>query len=315
MNQPNQHELSAGKRVTIVGVVVNAVLVVLKLVVGLLGRSQALVADGVHSISDLFTDAVVLVGLHFRGKSPDARHPFGHGRIETMASAVVGLALIGVALLLGLDAGGNIVCGHVVRPDWPPLVVAALSIVLKEALYRYTIRVGRRIHSPVVTANAWHHRSDALSSVAVLLGLIGAQIDASLAVLDPFAAILVSVLILKVGLTTIWGTLKEFTDTAPAAAVTEGIVACARAVPGVADVHDLKVRSAGGEYQMEIHVEVDGDLTVRQGHHIAQEVERCLIDEIDGMGSVIVHIDPSGGGDPPDADPPPGPPPPPGGDR
>ncbi|MBU1742986.1 MAG: cation diffusion facilitator family transporter [Proteobacteria bacterium] len=300
---------------TIVGVVVNALLVVFKLVVGLLGRSQGLVADGVHSISDLFTDAVVLVGLRFRGKSPDDRHHFGHGRIETLSSAVVGLTLIVVALILGLQAASNILSGQVARPGWPPLIVAALSIVLKEVLYRYTIKVGRRINSPAVTANAWHHRSDALSSVAVLFGIIGARIDASLAVLDPFAAILVSVLILKVGGDITWGTLKEFTDTAPDGKVSDGIVACARAVPGVTDIHDLKVRLAGGEYQMEIHVVVDGNLTVRQGHRIAKEVERCLVEEIDAMGSVIVHIDPSKDDDPSDADRPSSPPPPPGGGR
>lgn len=315
MSAQTNHDLSAGRRVTVVGVVVNALLVVFKLVVGLLGRSQGLVADGVHSISDLFTDAVVLVGLRYRGKSPDDRHHFGHGRIETLASTVIGLTLLVVALILGLQAANNIISGKVPRPGWPPLVVAALSIILKEVLFRYTIKVGRRINSPAVTANAWHHRSDALSSVAVLLGIVGARIDASLAVLDPFAAILVSILILKVGLETVWRTLREFTDTAPDGTVTDGIVACARAVPGVNDIHDLKVRSAGGEYQMEIHVEVDGDLTVRQGHLIAKEVERCLIDEIEAMGSVIVHIDPAGGDDPSDADRPPGPPPPRGGDR
>ncbi len=314
MNQQTQNEISAGMRVTIVGVVVNALLVVFKLVVGLLGKSQGLVADGVHSISDLFTDAVVLVGLRYRGKSPDVHHHFGHGRIETMASAVVGLALILVALLIGLQAAGNIISGRVARPTWPPLVVAALSIVLKEILYRYTINVGRRINSMVVTANAWHHRSDALSSVAVLLGLIGSQIDASLAVLDPFAAILVSLLILKVGVDTTWGTLKEFTDTAPDGRVSDGIMACARGVPGVADVHDLKVRSAGGRYQMEIHVVVDGSLTVRQGHQIAREVQRCLTDEIDAMGSVIVHVDPAEDNPPSDEARSPDPPPP-GGER
>jgi cation diffusion facilitator family transporter len=308
MNQETQNDISAGKRVTLIGVLVNAVLVAFKLVVGLLGRSQGLVADGVHSISDLFTDAVVLVGLRYRGKSPDDRHHFGHGRIETLASAVVGLALILVALLIGLTAASNIISGRVARPAWPALVVAALSIVLKEALYRFTINVGRRINSPAVMANAWHHRSDALSSVAVLLGLIGAQIDASLAVLDPFAAILVSLLILKVGADITWGTLKEFTDTAPDGRVSDGIVACARSVPGVADVHDVKVRSAGGRYQMEIHIVVDGSLTVRQGHRIAKEVERCLIGEINAMGSVIVHVDPAVADPPSRTDPSPGPP-------
>jgi len=302
MTAEKNQEISAGTRVTMVGVVVNALLVILKLVVGLLGRSQGLVADGVHSISDLFTDAVVLVGLRYRGKRPDDSHHFGHGRVETLSSAVVGLSLLVVALIIGLHAANNIISGQVARPGWPPLVVAALSIVLKEVLYRYTIKVGRRINSPAVTANAWHHRSDALSSVAVLLGIVGARIDASLAVLDPFAAILVSVLILKVGLDTTWGSLKEFTDTAPDGQVSDGIVACARAVPGVTDVHDVKVRSAGGQYQMEIHVVVDGSLTVSQGHLIAKEVQRCLVEEIEAMGSIIVHIDPAEDDPPPNDD-------------
>ena len=180
----------AGHRVTWTGAGVNAFLVVLKLAGGLLGNSQALVADAVHSVSDFVTDAVVLIGLSLGRRAPDESHHFGHGRIETLASALVGLSLIGVAIGLGWRAGQDILAGGGSRPTWLAVVVAAVSVVAKEVLFQLTIRVGRRIHSPVVVANAWHHRSDALSSVAVLVGVGATLIRPDWHVLDAFAALL-----------------------------------------------------------------------------------------------------------------------------
>lgn len=290
----NREKLAGqGRRVTLIGVWVNLFLIGFKTAGGLVGQSQALIADAVHSFSDLFTDLVVLIGLKIGAKAPDEKHPFGHARLETLASSIVGLVLITVAVGIGLDAGRSIYYHTEKHPTWPALLAAAVSIVAKEAVYQYTVFVGKRLKSPAIQANAWHHRSDAMSSVAVLAGVTGALINPAWHILDAYAALLVSFFILKVGLDVIWNSIQEFTDTAPEPAVMENIKACTRNVSGVIEVHDVRVRTSGGQYQMELHVVVDGRLSVVQGHHIAKEVERCLIDEIDGLDRIIVHVDPA----------------------
>lgn len=281
-----------GQKVTWVGAGFNAFLVAAKFVLGVLGRSQALIADAVHSVSDLATDAVVLLGIRAGRKEPDSDHHFGHARIETLTSAVVGIALIAVAAFLAYDAGTAIYRHSDLYPNWLAVIGAAVSIVVKEILYHYTVRVGRRIRSPAVVANAWHHRSDALSSVAVLIGVAAAQINPEWHILDAYAALVVALLIFGVGSRIIWRAIKEVTDTAPPPDVLENMRACARGVQGVIDEHDLKVRSVGGLYHLHIHITVDGNLNVREGHAIAKEVERCLLSDIENVGEVIVHVDP-----------------------
>ena len=283
----------AGQKVTWVGAIVNAFLIACKFVAGILGHSQALIADAVHSVSDLFTDIVVLLGLKVGGKAPDEEHHFGHARIETLASAVVGLALIATALYLGIEAALNIYHHAQYQPTKLALIGAGVSIALKEALYHYTVRVGRRIKSQLIVANAWHHRSDSLSSVAVFLGVGGALINPSWHILDSFAALLVSFFIVKVGLDILKDSLREFTDTAPPPEILDSISTCARGVPGVLDMHDLRVRTSGGLYQMETHIVVDGQLSVTEGHRIAKAVESCLAEEVEDLDRVIVHVDPA----------------------
>lgn len=281
-----------GRTVTIVGALVNGFLIVLKFGAGILGHSQALIADAVHSVSDLVTDVVVLVGLRMGRKAPDERHHFGHARIETLASSFVGLALIASALYIGIEAAMNIYHHTESHPTKLALIGAVLSILVKEVLYRYTLRAGRRARSKLILANAWHHRSDSLSSVAVVLGVAGSLVRPSWHALDSYAALLVSFFIIKVGLDNIWDSLHEFTDTAPSPEVLESIRSCVRGVPGVLDMHDLRVRTSGGLYQMETHIVVDGQLSVYEGHQIAKSVETCLAEEVTDLDRVIVHLDP-----------------------
>jgi len=283
----------AGRAVTLVGALVNGLLILLKFLAGVFGQSQALIADAVHSVSDLFTDVVVLFGLRIGRKAPDKEHQFGHARIETCASAIIGLALIVTALYLGIKASLNIYNHTVCHPTSLALIGAAVSIVLKEALYHYTVHTGRKIKSQLVLANAWHHRSDALSSVAVLLGVTGTLINPSWHTLDSFAALLVSLFIIKVSLDILGSSLREFTDTAPKPEILAKIHDCTLSVEGVFDIHDLRVRTSGGLYQMETHIVVDGQLTVAEGHKIAKAVENCLAEEIDDLDRVIVHVDPA----------------------
>ena len=292
MHESMTESIRDGRTVTLVGVLVNIILILLKLTTGIFGKSQALIADAVHSISDLFTDVAVLVGLQICHKPPDEKHHFGHARIETLASSFVGIVLIGTALYLGIEAAVNIYTHTESHPTTLALVGAGVSVVLKEALYQYTVRTGRRINSQLLVANAWHHRSDALSSVAVLVGVAGTQIRPSWYFLDAFAALLVSFFIVKVGLEILKEALHEFTDAAPKPEVIEQIRNRVLAVKGVNDAHDLKVRTSGGRYLMEIHIVVDGRLTVLEGHALAKTVENCLVQDVGNFDRIIVHVDP-----------------------
>ncbi len=289
-------DLRSGQRVTWAGMLVNAVLIICKFLAGIFGHSNALIADAVHSSSDFVTDVIVLVGIRIGRKAPDASHHFGHARIETIASALVGGCLTGVAVFIGYQAGIDIYHHTESHPTWLALTAAALSILAKESLYRYTVKVGRRIKSSAIVANAWHHRSDAFSSVAVLIGVAGALINPDWHILDAFAALFVAVFILKVGLEILWGAMREMVDTAPGEAEMARIHACILKVPGVMESHDVKVRSSGGFFLMQVHVVVNRTLTVAQGHRIAKEVEQCLASEFDSVGEVIVHVDPSNDG-------------------
>lgn len=282
----------AGRSVTLVGLLANSSLILLKFMAGVCGQSQALIADAVHSFSDLFTDAVVLLGIQMGRKPPDEKHQFGHARIETLASAIIGIALIGTALYLGLEASLNIYRHTEYHPTSLALIGAGVSIAVKEALYHYTVKIGRRIKSQLLIANAWHHRSDAFSSIAVFLGVAGTLVNPAWYVLDAFAALLVSFFIVKIGIDIINSCLREFIDAAPKTEVLDKIESCIRSVEGVIEMHDLRVRTFGGRFQMETHVVVNGQLTVTQGHKIAKLVESCLFEEIDDLDRVIVHVDP-----------------------
>ena len=299
MVNPPTKGVKAGQRVTLIGVVANALLIVLKFLAGIFGHSQALIADAIHSISDFFTDAVVLVGLRMGRKAPDADHHFGHARIETTASGIVGISLLAVAVFIGYDAAQDIHRHTESHPTWLAIVGASVSILVKEFLYRYTIIVGRRIRSTAVTANAWHHRSDALSSVAVLIGVTAAQIRPDWHILDAYAALLVTFFIVKVALEILRDTFREITDTAPEPEVIDNIIACIRSVPNVIEAHDLRVRTVGGRHELSVHVIVDPNLTVIEGHNAAREVEKCLLGDIEDIGEMTIHVDPVGAEDTP----------------
>lgn len=283
-----------GRRVTLVAVVVNVTLIGLKFLAGVRGHSSALIADAVHSLSDLATDIVVLFGLASGRKPPDEKHPFGHGRIETMATALVGLALIGTALGIGIQSAMDIQHHSERHPTALALWGAGISIVAKEFLYHYTVIAGRRAKSPLIIANAWHHRSDAFSSVAVLIGVAVARIHPDWHVMDAYAALLVSFFILKVGIDILKDAVRELVDAAPAPEIVEAISRIALEIPGVLSIHDLRVRSSAGQYQTEIDIVINGEQTVLEGHRIAKAVTKGLHDGIPDMGRVLVHMDPHG---------------------
>jgi cation diffusion facilitator family transporter len=291
------NDLTAGLRVTWVGLAVNVMLIGVKFWGGIVGRSQALIADAVHSISDLFGDVVVLLGLRWGRKEADEDHPYGHGRIETIAALVVGFILLLVGLGIAYESVSSIYSHRVSRPTLLAIFVAAFSIVVKEGMYWYTVIVGRRIHSTAVIANAWHHRSDALSSVAVLLGVAAAHINPNWHLADSFAALIVSFFILKVSASITWSAFKELADTVSSQEVTREIQRKAMSVAGVLDAHDIIARQSGPHLLVEMHIVVNRNMTVEQGHAIVEQVERLLIGDMKSINKVIIHVDPDTGVD------------------
>ncbi len=281
-----------GLRATIVGSIVNLLLVVFKLWVGFASRSQALVADGIHSLSDLFSDFIVILGLSWGRQVADEDHPYGHARIETISGMIVGILLILIGLGIAYSAISSIRAHDVSRPGVFAIYAAVISIVLKEGLYWYTVAVGRRLRSPALIANAWHHRSDALSSVAVLIGVGATYIRPEWHLADSLAALVVTFFILKVGGQLTWSAFRELADTAPGKEITDQLSERAYRVLGVRQVHDLKARFSGSQIFVELHIVVDPKITVEQGHAIAHEVRVRLLQEFVDVTRVIVHMDP-----------------------
>lgn len=284
--------LASGLRVTWIGLVVNVALVIFKLWAGFAARSQALIADGIHSLSDLFGDVVVLFGLKWGRKHEDEDHPYGHARIETISSMIVGILLIAVGLGIAYSAGMAIYTHQASRPGLLAIYAAGISVLLKEVLYWYTYKVGKKIKSIALIGNAWHHRADALSSVAVLIGVGAVYYNPAWILADSFAALLVTYFIIKIGSNLVWSAFRELSDTAPDEAVLKQLTVAAVTVAGVVEVHDMRARHSGWQIFVELHIVVDPELTVRAGHDIARVVKHRLLDEFTDVTRVIIHVDP-----------------------
>ena len=292
MNPPNpQTRRAVAQRVTAVGALVNLLLSLAKIAAGALGQSAGLLADGVHSLSDLLSDAMVWYAAHHGAKEADEDHPYGHGRFETLATAALGAILVLVALGIAADALFRLAePERLTLPAQITLWIAGLSILAKEALYHYTTAAAKRIRSEMLRANAWHHRSDAISSIVVLAGILGAL--AGLPFLDAVAAVIVAVLVAKIGWDLAWDALRELVDTALEPERVRAIRAAIATVPGVRDLHRLRTRRVGGAALADVHILVDERLSVSEGHRIAEAVRRTLVRDIDELDDVIAHIDP-----------------------
>lgn len=286
-----QDEYQVKRRVTLVCAGINLLLTGLKLVIGTIGQSQALIADGIHSLSDLATDAMVLVAVRFARDEADAEHPYGHARFETVATLILGLMLLLVAAGILVDASERITNpDRLSHPGFLALSVAAISIAANEWMYWYNIRVARQLGSDLIRANAWHHRSDAVSSIIVLLGIAGSM--AGFPALDAVGAIGVSLLIAKIGWGLGWSGVRELVDTGATAQQLEEIGRSIREVEGVEAYHELKTRRMGQALLVEVHVMVESQLTVSEGHMIGDRVEAHLVEECEYVSQVLVHIDP-----------------------
>ena len=279
-------------RVTIIGSVVNLLLVVCKFIAGFLGRSTAVVADAVHSLSDLLTDIVVLVFVRISGKPADEDHDYGHGKYETLATAIIGIALFAVGVGILVESIEKIVAvvngAELPRPSLMAVIVTLLSVV-----YWYTIKMGRKYNSQAVVANGWHHRSDAFSSIGVLIGIVGAMVlGDKWNVLDPIAAAVVSVFIVKVAIDLVKPCVEELLERSLPNDIEQQIEQTILSVDGVTSPHHLRTRRIGNNYAIEVHIRMDGNLTLHEAHRITSAVERRLKEQFGEGTHVGIHTEP-----------------------
>ena len=284
-------------KVTLVGGAVNVLLLAFKFVAGILGHSAAMVADAVHSLSDYITDIIVLVFIRISGKPKDKSHDYGHGKYETLAMTLIGVALLCVAIGILYNGATKIALwvngGQLEAPGMLALWAALLSIVLKEAVYHYSIIKARQLNSQAVEANAWHHRSDALSSIGTAVGIGGAIfLGQRWAVLDPLASVVVGAFIVKVSVDLLRNGIGDLMEQSLPDAVEEEIIQLVASLPDVEMPHDLRTRRIGNHYAIELHILVDGDITLREAHDKASEVEYLLRSHYGQETHVAVHVEP-----------------------
>ncbi|MBO7547494.1 MAG: cation transporter [Bacteroidales bacterium] len=284
-------------RVTLVGSLVNLLLMALKFVAGIVGRSGAMIADAVHSLSDFLTDIVVLVFVGISARPQDESHDYGHGKFETVATMLIGLALAAAAVGIIVSGASKLAAwlqGEALpAPGRLALWAALVSIATKELLYRYTALRGRKLASPALTANAWHHRSDALSSVGAAIGIGGAiLLGDRWTVLDPLASIVVGGLLAKVALDLLKPSLGELTDQSLPDAAEAEILSILLSEPGVSEPHNLKTRRIGSRVAIEVHIRLDGDLPLREAHETASRLEKKLRERFGGDAHIMIHMEP-----------------------
>lgn len=278
-------------RVTIVGALVNVFLSIIKIGFGMLGQSAALIADGVHSLSDLASDLLVLVAVKFGAREADHDHPYGHRRFETIATVVLGVGLIVIAAGIAWDVYERMLQPErILIPHPSAMGIAAISILANEWLYQYTKRIATFTRSKLLLANAWHHRSDAISSIVVLIGVAGSLLGYIWA--DAVAAVIVALMVAKIGVNLVSDSIKELVDTSLSEEIVDKIRAEIAATEGVRNIHLLRTRQMGEDALVDAHIVVNSRITVSEGHMIADVVRDVLIDKFDDVQEVLVHVDP-----------------------
>ena len=280
-------------RVTIVGSVVNFLLLLFKFFAGIMGHSAAMLADAVHSLSDFVTDIIVIVFVRISSKPEDEGHDYGHGKYETLATAIIGIILLGVGFGIFWNGASSIYRflhgGSLQEPGMLALIAALVSVAFKEALYRYTVFKGKRLNSQAVVANAWHHRSDALSSIGTAIGIGGAILWR---VLDPIAAVVVSFFIMKVAVKLLIPCVDELLEKSLPADVENEIQKIILSFPGVSSPHHLRTRRIGNYYAIEVHVRMDGKITLEEAHRTATAIENTLKEQFGKGTHVGIHVEP-----------------------
>ena len=287
-------------KVTIIGSIVNFLLLVFKFIAGVVGHSAAMVADAVHSLSDFVTDIVVIVFVRISGKPQDESHDYGHGKYETLATAIIGVVLMGVGIGILVNSVTGIVDAfngkELEAPGMLALVAAAVSIIFKEVLYQYTVFKGKELGSKVVVANAWHHRSDAFSSIGTLIGIAGAIfLGEKWRVLDPIAAFIVSVFIIKVAVDLIKPCIDELLEKSLSKEVEERILIIITAFPEIDSPQHLRTRRIGNNIAIEIHIRMDGAMSLTDAHDITKKIEAAIKNEFGAATHIGIHMEPKKG--------------------
>ncbi len=292
VSDKNKLRYQATRKVTLVGMFVNIFLSLAQLIGGFFAHSQALIADGVHTLSDLASDIVVLIAAKLASKDADEDHPYGHGRFETVATVILGVALASVAVGIAMNAFSRLMNPeHLLQPQPIAILFAVLAIISKEGLYHYTMHVAKKIDSKMLRANAWHHRSDAISSILVTIGVAG-SVFFKIPWLDAVAAILVATMIFYMGIRLILDSTMELVDTALEPEKTEEIRAFISGIEGVEQTHMLRTRKMGNNVLADVHIQVNSYLSVSEGHYIAERVIYLLRQKFPEMHDITVHIDP-----------------------
>ena len=284
-------------RVTLIGSVVNLLLMCLKAVAGVVGNSAAMISDAVHSLSDFVTDIIVLVFVRVSGRPQDDGHDYGHGKFETIATLFIGLALAAAAVAIVVSGAQKLAAWlqgeDLTSPGMFALWAALISIIVKEILYHYTRIRGKKLDSPALVANAWHHRSDALSSIGAAIGIGGAiLLGDRWTVLDPLASIVVGAMLVKVAWDLLGPSFRELTDSSLPANTENEMLAIINGIEGVKDPHNLRTRRVGNLIAAEVHIRLDGNLSLAEAHEKASEVERRIKERFGSQSHIIVHMEP-----------------------
>lgn len=280
------------QQITLIGLVANIFLSIIKFIIGFFGNSQAVIADALHSFSDTSSDLIILFGVKYWTAPPDESHPYGHHKIESFITILIGLILIIVAATIGYEGIADLLEGK--TPHLNPVVTLGplISIVVKEILFKITYKVGIETHSSALKANAWHHRTDAISSIPVLLAVSASLINEKLAFLDQIGAIIVSAFIIKVGLTILFQNINDLLDTGISKKQVKQIEKTILAQKDVEGVHKLRTRKLAHYIYIDLHLEVDGNMSVTQGHQISEDVKEILIRKNPKIIDVLVHLEP-----------------------
>ncbi len=281
------------RKITWIGLLINLALAGFKFAAGYFGHSQALMADSIHSLTDTTTDFAVIAGSHYWSRPPDEGHPYGHRRLETLVTIFIGFMLAAAAVGVGWEAISSLRLKDAIPPGWVALCAAAISISTKETLYRWTAGAGKKVKSSALAANAWHHRTDAISSIPVLIAVGGALIFPSWSFLDLVGAVIVSIFIMHGALKIIWPGISELIDAGAPQYIQKKIADIAADNKGVREAHKIRTRYISNSILVDMHIVVDGSISVREGHAIADEVENQVIGDIPDVLGVVIHVDPA----------------------
>ncbi len=282
------------QRITLIGLGVNIVISIIKFLIGFFGHSQAVIADALHSFSDTSSDIVILFGVKYWTAPPDDCHPYGHQKIESFITIIIGVILLSVAFAIGYNGLISLQEKNPPQINWIVIIGPVVSIILKEILFKMTYKVGIKTDSSSLKANAWHHRTDSLSSIPVLIAVIASLIDPRLRFLDQIGAIIVSAFIIKIGLEIVFTSVNDLLDTGISEKQISEFTKTINALENVKGVHKLRTRKIANYIYIDLHLEVDGQLSVIQGHDISEEVKHTLIQNNPKIIDVLVHLEPEG---------------------